>query len=141
MRRVTGDRGSAIVEMAVLGVALFGLLVETVVLFGVLQRASLATSAAAREVGRVVVLADSDAHASERTAQVLAETARNHGLDAGGLDAHVSGAVARGARLRVEVATSVPLVHLPLVGPVWPSLSLPVEAEHVVRVDRYRSFG
>jgi hypothetical protein len=139
--RERSDAGSAVIELAVLGVLLFGVLVETIVLFGVLQRASLATSAAAREVGRVVALAGSDADAAARAAQVTAETARNHGLAAADLHPRVSGTVARGAHLRVEVATSVPLVHVPFLGPVWPSLSVPVEAEHVVRVDRYRSFG
>ncbi len=42
--------------------------------------------------------------------------------------------------LRVAVTTEVPLLRIPFIGPVWPSLAVPVESTHVVQVDRYRSF-
>ena len=120
---------------------LLGVLVEVIVLFGTLQRATLATSAAAREVGRAVVLSDS----ARRRCVALgrrdrpgrgeprprAETPRTPSVD---------GQLARGAHLRVTVSTEVPLLRIPFIGPVWPSLSVPVEATHVVQVDRYRSF-
>ncbi|HZJ25571.1 MAG TPA: hypothetical protein VFF40_00905 [Acidimicrobiia bacterium] len=138
--RATGERGSAIVEFVVLGVGLFGVLIQVIVLFGVLQRSSLATAAAAREVGRAVVLAENDADAARRTDMTVDEAAANHGLGAGSLEPRVTGHVARGERIRVSVSTDVPVLHIPFVGPVWPSLSIPVEATHVVRVDRYRSF-
>ena len=48
--------GSSIVEFAILGTLVFGVLVQAVVLFGVLHRATLATSVAAREYGRAVVV-------------------------------------------------------------------------------------
>lgn len=139
-RRGTGERGSAIVEFVVLGVGLFGVLLQVIVLFGVLQRSSLATAAAAREVGRVVVLAEDDADAARRTNLTVDEATANHGLAPGSLEARISGHVARGERIRVSVSTSVPILQIPFVGPVWPSLAIPVEATHVVRVDRYRSF-
>ncbi len=132
--------GSAIVEFAVLGIVLLGVLVEVIVLFGTLQRSTLATSAAAREVGRAVVLAESIDDAAARSGVVVDQAATNHGLPADSLHATVDGELARGARLRVTVATEVPLVQIPFLGPVWPSLSVPVESTHVVQVDRYRSF-
>jgi hypothetical protein len=52
----------------------------------------------------------------------------------------IEGRVARGEQLRVTVRTDVAVLRLPFVGSVVPSLSVPVEATHVVRVDRYRSF-
>ena len=128
------------VEFAVLGVVLLGILVEVIVLFGTLQRATLATSAAAREVGRAVVLADSLDDAAARSAVVMDQAAANHGLAPENLDASVDGELVRGARLRVTVATEVSLVRIPFIGPIWPSLSVPVESTHVVQVDRYRSF-
>ncbi len=133
------ERGSAIVEFAVLGTLVFGVLVQAVVLFGTLHRATLATSAAAREYGRAVVLADSAAGASDRGALVVEQAARNHGLAPGSLHATVDGRRARGELLRVRVATDVPLLRVPFVGSVWPSLSIRVEAAHAVQVDRYRS--
>ena len=123
-----------------LGVVLLGVLVEVIVLFGTLQRATLATSAAAREVGRAVVLADTLDEAASHAAIVMDQAAANHGMAPESLDASVDGQLVRGARLRVTVATVVPLVRVPFIGPVWPSLSVPVESSHVVQVDRYRSF-
>ena len=57
------ERGSAIVEVAVLGSLVFGVLIHVLVVFGTLHRATLATSAAAREYGRAIVIADSEADA------------------------------------------------------------------------------
>lgn len=135
------ERGSSIIEFSVLGIFGFGLLLQVVVLFGLLHRATLATSAGAREVGRVVVLADSEAGADARAAAVVAQIERDHGLPAGSLHARVSGRVARGEVLRVTVETEVAVFRLPFVGSVIPSLRVPVEATHVVQLDRYRSFG
>lgn len=141
-RRVRGhgSTGSAVAEFAVLGVFVFGVLVRVIVLFGTLERATLATSAAAREVGRVVVLAESDGDAARRGGLVVEQAARDHGLPPGSLEPRVEGAVTRGARVRVTVRTEVPVLRVPFIGAVWPSLSIPVEATHVVQVDRYRSF-
>ena len=135
------ERGSSIVEFSVLGVLGFGLLVQVVVLFGVLHRATLATSAAARALGRVVVLANSETDANRLGAAVVENAARNHGFPAGALRPRLEGPVARGQELRVTVHTEVDVVRLPVVGSLLPSLSVPVEATHVVKVDRYRSFA
>jgi hypothetical protein len=133
------ERGSAVVEFAVLGTLVFGVLVQAVVLFGVLHRATLATSAAAREYGRAVVLADTETDAAARGASVVEEATRNHGLPAGSLRASVDGVRGRGAVLKVHVRTDVPILRIPFVGAVWPSLAVPVEASHAVAIDRYRS--
>lgn len=138
-RRVDGERGASIVELSVLGTLIFGVLVQAIVLFGTLHRATLATSAAARELGRVVVLADSEQEATMHGAQVVEQAARNHGMPAGSLRLAVEGRRGRGELLRVRVATTVPVVRIPFVGAVLPGLAVPVEATHVVMVDRYRS--
>ena len=85
------ERGSSIVEFALLGSLVFGVLVQAVVLFGVLHRATLATSAAAREYGRAVVVADSESEAAIRGALVVEQATRNHGLPSGSLRATVEG--------------------------------------------------
>jgi hypothetical protein len=125
--------------MAVLGSLVFGVLVQGIVLFGTLHRATLATSAAAREYGRAVVLADSPAEAEARGRLVVEQAARNHGLAPGSLQATVAGTRARGELLTVRVVTSVPVVRVPFIGAVLPAVAIPVEATHVVQVDRYRS--
>lgn len=133
------ERGSAIVEFAVLGTVIFGVLVHSVVLFGTLHRSTLATSAAAREYGRAVVVASSPDEAMLRGGLVVDQARRNHGLPAGALRATVEGRRSRGELLRVRVRTDVPVLRIPFVGRVWPSLAVPVEATHVVQLDRYRS--
>jgi hypothetical protein len=133
------ERGSSIVEFAILGTLVFGVLVQAVVLFGVLHRATLATSAAAREYGRAVVVADSEADAVARGALVVEQAAANHGLAGGSLHATVEGERARGELMRVRVRTDVAVFRIPFLGDVLPSVSVPVEATHSVRLDRYRS--
>jgi hypothetical protein len=123
----------------VLGTLIFGVLVHAVVLFGTLHRSTLATSAAAREYGRAVVVAESADEAAGRGVLVVEQAARNHGLPPGALRATATGERRRGELLRVTVRTDVPVLRIPFVGAVWPSLAVPVEATHVVRLDRYRS--
>lgn len=132
--------GTATVEMAILGSLVFGVLVHAIVLFGVIQRSMLAASAAAREVGRVVVLADTEPEATQRAEQVLTQVATNHGLAVSDLDVALSGELTRGQKLRVTVRTSAPVASLPFIGSVWPTLSVPIEAVYVGRVDKFRSF-
>jgi hypothetical protein len=135
------ERGSAVVEFAVLGTLIFGALIEVVVLFGVLHRASLATEAGAREVGRAVVVARSEHEASERVQLIVAEVERNDGLASGSLHASVDGARERGGLLRVRVSTVVPVVRIPFLGAVVPRVAIPVEATSTVELDPYRSGG
>jgi hypothetical protein len=133
------ERGSSIVEFAILGSLIFGVLVQAIVLFGVLHRATLATSAAAREYGRAIVVADSVDEARLRGSLVVEQAARNHGLPDGSLRATVDGQRVRGELLRVHVRTEVPVFRIPFIGDVLPAVSVPVEATHVVQIDRYRS--
>ncbi len=127
-------------EMAVLGSAVFAVLVQLVVLFGTAQRAALATSAAAREAARVVVLSDSESEADARSRLAVATAERNHGLPPGTLRLHVAGAPSRARTVRVTVSTTVPILRIPFLGRVGPAV-LPVEATQVMRVDPYRSIG
>jgi hypothetical protein len=70
---------------------------------------------------------------------VVEQAAQNHGLPPGSLRASVEGRRARGELLTVHVRTDVPVLRVPFIGAVWPSVSIPVEATHAVMVDRYRS--
>lgn len=135
------ERGTAIVEMAILGSLIFGVLVHMVVVFGSLHRATLATSAAAREYGRAIVVADSEAEAAARGDAAVELAGRNHGLGPGALHASFGGLRRRGEVLVVRVRTEVPIATIPFIGSVWPDLTVPVEATHAVRIDRYRSGG
>ena len=54
-------------------------------------------------------------------------------------DVLVQGRRARGELLRVHVRTEVAVFRIPFLGDVAPSVSVPVEATHVVQIDHYRS--
>lgn len=132
-------RGSAVIEMALLGSLVFGVLLHLILVFGALHRATLATSSAAREYGRAIVVADGEAEAARRGAIAVGLVERNHGLAAGSLHASAAGFRRRGAVLVVRVRTEVPVARIPFLGTVVPGLTVPVEATHAVRLDRYRS--
>jgi hypothetical protein len=137
---VTRDqRGSAVVETAVLGSLVFGVLIHVLVVFGSLHRATLATSAAAREFGRTIVVADSEADAARQGRVAVELVARNHGLAPEALHATVVGVRRRGAVLVVRVRTEVPVASIPYIGSVTDGLAVPVEATYAVRLDPYRS--
>ena len=59
------ERGSAVVELAVLGALCFGLLIEVLVVFGQVQRAALATTAALAKLGGIP---EAEAAATRRAA-------------------------------------------------------------------------
>ena len=82
---------------------------------------------------------DGAEEASMRGALVVRQAAENHGLPADSLRASVDGRRARGEVLTVHVATDVPILRIPFLGAIWPSLAVPVEAKHAVQIDRYRS--
>ncbi len=138
-RTMRGERGSAVIELAILGSLIFGVLIHVILVFGALHRATLATSAAAREYGRAIVVSYSEADAAQRGDAAVELAGRNHGLAPGALHASLAGIRHRGAVLIVRVRTEVPVANIPFLGSVLPQLTVPVEATHAVRIDRYRS--
>ena len=138
-KHVGREDGSAVVETAFLGSLIFGIIIQSIVLFGTLQRAALATSAASREVGRVVVLSLGDPEAAMRARYVVIAAARDHGLGDDDLAVSVTGARTRGGFLRVEVRTNVRVFGIPLLERFIPIPSIPVVATHTVRLDKYAS--
>lgn len=126
-------------ETAFLGALLFGIVVQVLVVFGQMQRSALATASAARDVGRVVQASSTDPEAAMRARAAVVAAARDHGLDADALVTRVTGVRRRGALMRVEVSTSVPLVDVPLLRPFLGRAVIPVVASHTVRLDRYAS--
>ena len=134
-----GEHGSALIELAILGSLIFGVLIHVILIFGALHRATLATSAAAREYGRAIVVSDSEAEAARRGDGAVELAGRNHGLAPRALHTSLAGIRRRGAVLMVRVRTEVPVASIPFLGSVLPHLTVPVEATHAVRIDRYRS--
>jgi hypothetical protein len=116
------------------------MLVQAIVLLASVQRAALATAAAAREVGRSVLLAANATDAQVRADRSLAAIAADHGFARHQFDVAVDRGGAVGDRITVDVRTDVPVLRLPILGAVWPSLAVPVHASFTGDVDRYRSF-
>jgi Flp pilus assembly protein TadG len=126
LRRSRPDLGAAAVETVFVALVVLLPLLEVLVGLGEVQRASLATSAAAREAVR--------AFARPAAARAVAEVVSGHGLDPGAASISVEGDLTRGAMVRVSVAYPVPLVGWPLQRP-----TITVTGRSNGRVDPYRS--
>lgn len=80
MKRVSGDRGSAVVEFVWLAVLLMVPLVYVVMAALSIQRAAFAETAAAREAARAYATAGSDAVGEQRAEAAVALVMRDHGV-------------------------------------------------------------
>jgi hypothetical protein len=148
------EQGAAVVELLVVFLTLLVPLVYAMVVMADVQRALLATSAAAREAGRVYVTAP-DRPAAERRAEVAyREVLASYGMRAGDPSARMRlragcpagagpgcvGGFGPGAEVRVEVTYLVPVARLPFLGAVA-GPGVRIGATHHTRVDRYRGLG
>jgi hypothetical protein len=150
--RGAGERGAAVVEFVVVFLALLVPLVYAIVVMADVQRAMLATSSAAREVGRVYVTAGGRPAAAGRVERAYAEVLGSFGLRPGQgrdrlvLDASCPAGAAGcvdgfgpGAEVRVVVTWRVAVARLPFLGEVaGPGVT--VGATHRTRADRFRGF-
>ncbi|MGH9024416.1 MAG: hypothetical protein ACRDV9_15215 [Acidimicrobiia bacterium] len=137
-RRLRDHRGSAVVEMAVLGSLLLAGLSQAVVGAGAVQRMAFATSLAAREGGRAAMLANDPAHARAVLDAVVTEVVRNHGLARDSVVVAVTGGLTRGGRFSVSVTGRVEVARLAF-GGASGAIAVPVQGRWAARVDSYRS--
>jgi hypothetical protein len=149
-----GERGAAVVELLVVFLTLLVPLVYAMVVMADVQRALLATSAAAREAGRVYVTGPDRAAAERRAEVAYREVLASYGIRPGDPRAGMrlqagcppeaapacAGGFGPGAEVRVEVTYRVPVARLPLLGAVaGPAVT--IGATHHTRIDRYRGLG
>jgi len=147
-----GEQGAAAVEFVAVFLALLVPLVYAVAVVADVQRALLATSSAAREVGRVYVTAADRDDARVRTERAYAEVLGNYGLrSGGGRDRLVvtaecpvrvpacAGGFGPGAEVRVVATYRVAVARLPFLGSLG-GPSVTVGATHRTRADRFRGF-
>jgi hypothetical protein len=156
---VTGDgsrreQGAAVVELLVVMLTLLVPLVYVMVVMADVQRALLATSAAAREAGRVYVTGPDRVAAERRAGAAYREVLGSYGMRAGDRRASVrlrsgcpaegasgcAGGFGPGAEAEVVVTYRVPVARLPFLGAVA-GPSIVIGATHHSRVDRYRGLG
>jgi len=132
------------VEFVLLAVVLVVPLAYLVLTVFEIQRAAFATTAAAREAGRVFVVAPSTAEGELRARQAMALAMRDQGLapDSSSLAIECSAdpCLTPGARVTVRVETVVALPFVPWLGR-GPAASVPVRASHTETVDVYAAAG
>ena len=156
---MTGDgsrreQGAAVVELVVVALTLLVPLVYVMVVMADVQRALLATSAAAREAGRVYVTGPDRVAAERRAGAAYREVLGSYGMRAGDPRASLrlrsgcpaeaasgcAGGFGPGAEAEVVVTYRVPVARLPFLGAVA-GPSIVIGATHHSRVDRYRGLG
>jgi hypothetical protein len=158
VRQAVGGRLAAAVRVAgreegdlVVFLALLVPLVYAMVVMADVQRAMLATSGAAREVGRVYVTAASREEAGVRAKRAYAEVLASYGLRPGRSgdrlalsaacpgrgSAACAGGFGPGAEVRVVVTVRVPVARLPFLGALAGPVVV-VGATHRTRADRFR---
>ncbi|XVX21490.1 pilus assembly protein [Actinomycetota bacterium] len=136
----TAEDGNAVVEFVFLGTLLLLPLVYLVLCLGQIQAGSYAVAAASREAGRAFVTSPSEGDAMPR-AQAAAQIAfADQGFPDGDVEVACDADPCLRPEGRVTVRTSV-RATLPLV-PAFLSdvvpLEIPLSAQHLVTVDRFR---
>ena len=142
------------VELLVVALTLLVPLVYVMLVMADVQRALLATSAAAREAGRVYVTGPDRVAAERRAGTAYREVLASYGMRAGDPRAKLrlrvgcpaepgaecGGGFGPGAEVEVVVTYRVPVARLPFLGSVaGPGIT--IGATHHTRVDRYRGLG
>ncbi len=129
------ERGSILVEAALV-IPVVLLLALGVVMSGRLVRAEVAVEAVAREAGRSLATASSEAVGIREARERGLAVARASGLDLARLTLVLDAAsFARGGTVRARVTYRVELGDLPLLGRV----AVTVQSSHREQVERYRS--
>jgi hypothetical protein len=149
-----GERGTATIEFVAVFLALVVPLIYAIAIMADVQRALLAVSTAAREVGRVYVTSSDSAEALGRADVAYGDVMRNFGYAVGDPRAHIAlragcpaggppgctGKLGPGVEVTVVVTYRVPVARVPFVGALA-GPDLQVGATHHTRVDRYRGLG
>lgn len=117
-RQVADERGSASLEFLTAGILLLVPLVYVVLALAAAQAGTFAVEGAARHAARVAVLAGDHASARDAAERSARQTLIDADLDAGVAAIVVSctpadACTAPSARVRVEVATAIPLPLVP----------------------------
>jgi Flp pilus assembly protein TadG len=133
------DDGNAMLEFVYLSVLLMVPLVYVLTTTFQVQRAAFGVTEAARQAGRAYATADSDAQGRARADAAARLAMRDQGVELDEPPAIVpSDGVAPGSVVRVRVTHRVPL---PLVGGLFGDVvppNIPVRADHVAVVDRFK---
>lgn len=142
LRLLGSERGSAVVEFVFLGVLLLIPLVYLVLMLGRLQAGAYAVSSAARESGRAFVTAENEDAAAARAHAAAALAFANMGFVEGtelSVACLSAPCLTPGAEVRSRTEVRVPLPLIPAFARSVVPLEIPLSAENVSRVDRFRA--
>ena len=133
-RRSTGDEGTAVLEVLVLGAGLLVPLLYAALSVMAVQSASYAATSAAREAARAYVTSATPSQGAARARAAARLVLADAGLTTAGVRVVCVGGACLAPGSRVDVGVPV-VVHLPLVagGP-----SVTVTGRESMPVDRYR---
>lgn len=134
------DEGHALVEAVLIGLLLVVPVVWLLSTLSTIHAAALATASAAREAGFEAARAADISAAKRGIAAASAEAMADHGLepDRATIRWAPDQSWARGGTIQIEVTYRVPVVAAPFLGTLG-GPSIPVSAQHVARIDPYRS--
>lgn len=139
MSRLRRDDGTALLEFTYLAVLLMVPLVYVLTTVFQVQRAAFGVTEAARQAGRAYATADTDGQGRARAAAAARLAMRDQGLELAAPPAlDPSDGVAPGSTVRVRVSHLVPL---PLIGGLFGDVvppGIPVRADSVAVVDRFK---
>ena len=138
------DDGSAMLEFIVVGVAIITPLVYIAITVMTLHAASFAAHVAAREAARAFMSSSSIAQGNSTAQAVMRQAFLDHGISSGDQNITITctggPCLTPGSLVNVEIVNTVPLPFVPRWGDSAP-LSLPIDANITVLVDRYRQAG
>jgi hypothetical protein len=134
------ERGTSLAEIVLVSLLFMVPLIWLLGFLADLHRGALASSAAAREAGAEAARATTPEDAARAIDAAVAEAFIDQGLDPRSADVRWTFAPGfeRGGAVEITVGYRVTAVQAPLLGRA-PGPSVEVTAEHVARIDPYRS--
>lgn len=138
--KVQREGGQALTETILLGLLLLAPLIWLLTVLGAVHRATLATSAAAREAGWEVARSIDSQAARTSVGRAVSVALRDQNLDPSSARVETAWApgLQRGTAVQIQVSYPVPVLTAPFLGAVSRPV-LWVKAIHVARIDPFRS--
>jgi hypothetical protein len=133
------DTGASLIETIVLGLLFLVPMIWALSVLSELHRGALAATAGAREAGFEASRTTNNADAAQAADVAVRRAFLDHGLDPSRATvALASSSLDRGATVEIEVGYPVAVMQAPILGRIT-TPSVWIRAEHVARVDPYRS--
>jgi hypothetical protein len=137
-RSAAPETGASLIETIILGLLFLVPVIWALGVLSEMHRGALAATAAAREAGFEASRTTSAAEASRSVTAAVQRAFADHGLDPAAATVELSSDFERGDPIEVEIGYPVDVLQAPILGRVA-GPSIWIRADHVARVDPYRS--